>query len=90
MLDPQWIWGRASLIEKSQSDDIRFLAMGFNEALRKISWKVYAEAALSSPAANRSASDSEIMDEFALILDQLRSSSINDHFDLDIPPMRKS
>ena len=68
--------------QSSEDGDFDFVAQGYIDALRKVSVKVYRNAAMSSSSSSASsmASDSETLEEFNRILARLSGSSISDHF----------
>lgn len=68
--------------QSSGDGDFDFVAQGYIDALRKVSVKVYRNAAMSSSSSSASsmASDSETLEEFNRILARLSGSSISDHF----------
>jgi len=82
----------APIAKDENNGDFAFMAMGYIDSFRKISVKLYRNAAMSSviSSASNMASDSEIDDEYKRILQQLSVSSISTHFPIDLPSIRKT
>ncbi|GEM_PF-5957298 len=80
------------IAKDENNGDFAFMAMGYIESFRKISVKLYRNAAMSSSisSASNMASDSEIEEEYKRILQQLSASSISAHFSIDLPSILKT
>ena len=77
--------------DEAKNGDMSYIAQGYIDACRKVSVKLYRNAAMSSAISSASsiASDSEIDDEFKRILQRLSGSSISVHLSGSLASMRK-